>query len=184
MDSPTLEALKRGDQPAWEAVIVTHQDRILNYLYHLEGNYEDALDLTQEAFFRAWRGIKTFREGEDFLPWLYTIARNTQIEKHRRKHHASFSIEEAQEDVGYEPTAPQKGPQARAEERQEQERVREALLTLPEEYRSAVVLRFMEDRPYEEIASIQGVAVGTAKSRVFRGKEMLARALEGRVAAG
>lgn len=184
MDAPTLSALKRGDQVAWEAVIVEHQNRILNYLYHLEGSYDDALDLTQEVFFRAWRGIKTFREGEDFLPWLYTIARNTQIEKHRRKHHAAFSIEEAQEEVGYEPTEERLGPQLRAEERQEQERVREALLTLPEEYRSAVVLRFMDERSYGEIAAVQGVAVGTAKSRVFRGKELLARALEGRVTAG
>jgi RNA polymerase sigma-70 factor, ECF subfamily len=181
MDALRLDGLKRGEQAVWEALISEHQDRILTYLYHLEGNYEDALDLTQEAFFRAWRGIGTFRVGEEFLPWLYTIARNVQIEKHRRKYHPQFSIEEAMEDVGFEPTSPRSNPQARAESLENVEKVQIALQELSEEYRTAVILRFMEDLSYEEIAQIQGVAVGTAKSRVFRGKEMLAKVLAGKV---
>ena len=180
MDASFLRRLREGDQFTWEVLITEHQDRILNYLYHLEGHYEDALDLTQETFMRAWRGIRTFREGEEFLPWLYAIARNVQIEKHRRKQHPQFSMEEASES-GFEPVSRGSSPQANAESNQACERVREALLTLPEEYRSAVVLRFMDDLAYEEIAAIQGVAVGTAKSRVFRGKELLAVALAGKV---
>ncbi|HEX2865153.1 MAG TPA: RNA polymerase sigma factor [Deinococcales bacterium] len=180
MDAALLNRLRAGDQEGWESVIGEHQDRILGYLFHLEGSYNEALDLCQETFFRAWRGIDTFRAGEEFLPWLYTIARNTQIERHRRKSHPQFSIDEAQE-TGFEPVERRAGPQERAEENEEQERVHVALATLPEEYREAVVLRFMDDLPYEEIARIQGVATGTAKSRVFRGKELLARALEGQV---
>ena len=180
MDASFLERLRQGDQFTWEVLITEHQDRILNYLFHLEGHREDALDLTQETFMRAWRGIKTFRDGEEFLPWLYAIARNVQIERHRRKQLPRFSIEEAAES-GFEAVSQMPSPQAGAESNEACERVRAALLTLPEEYRSAVVLRFMDDLPYEEIAAIQGVAVGTAKSRVFRGKELLAVALEGKV---
>lgn len=180
MDAATLALLKRGDRDAWEALVGEHQDRVLNYLYHVEGSYPDALDLAQETFFRAWRGIGTFREGEELLPWLFTIARNTQIESHRRRRLARFSIEQAAE-TGFEPVEDADGPQARAERDQDARRLREALLEIPEEYRTAVVLRFMQDLPYEEIARVQGVAVGTAKSRVFRGKELLARALEGKV---
>jgi RNA polymerase sigma-70 factor, ECF subfamily len=176
-----LEALCVGDQQAWEQFIGTHQDRMLNYLFHLEGNYEEALDLCQETFFRAWKGIKTFKRGEPVLPWLYTIARNVQIEKHRRKTHQQFSLEQAFEDSGFEPTANENSAIKNAEIAQNAERVRHALLELPEEYRSAVLLRFMQDLPYEEIAQIQNCALGTAKSRVFRGKEMLEKALEGRV---
>lgn len=180
MDASSLKRLREGDQTTWEGLITEHQDRILNYLYHLEGHYEDALDLTQETFYRAWRGIHTFREGEEFLPWLYTIARNVRIEKYRRKSHPQFSIEEASE-VGFEPTDPRATPQTNAELNQHAERVRAALQDIPEEYRSAVVLRFMDDLSYEEIAVALGCAVGTAKSRVFRGKELLSRALEGQV---
>lgn len=180
MDHATLALLRSGDQSAWQALIEAHQDRVLNFLYHVEGSYPDALDLTQETFFRAWRGIATFRAGEELAPWLFTIARNTQIESHRRRKLPRFSIEEAAE-TGFEPVDDADGPQRRAEREQEARRLREALLELPEDYRSAVVLRYMHDLPYEEIASVQGVAVGTAKSRVFRGKELLARALEGQV---
>lgn len=180
MTSLSLEKLKTGDQTCWEALILEHQDRMVNYLFHLEGSYSDALDLTQETFFRAWKGIKTFKPGEEFLPWLYAIARNCQIEKHRRKHHSQFSIEEANES-GFEPMAFTDGPQANAEYNENAERVRAALLELPEEYRSAVILRFMDELSYDEIAVAQNCAIGTAKSRVFRGKELLAGLLEGKV---
>ncbi len=180
MDSLSLKRLCDGDQDAWELLISEHQDRILNYLYHLEGHYDEALDLTQETFYRAWRGIRTFRDGEAFLPWLYTIARNVRIEKYRRKSHPQFSLEEASE-VGFEPSDTRRTPQANAESSESAERVRRALQDVPEEYREAVVLRFMDDLSYEEIAAAQGCAVGTAKSRVFRGKELLAKSLDGQV---
>ncbi len=176
-----LEELRLGEQNAWENLIRLHQDRMLNYLFHLEGNYEEALDLCQETFFRAWKGIGTFRAGEPLLPWLYTIARNVQIEKHRRKSHGQFSLEEAFEDTGFEPVENTISAVKNAEIAQNAERVRAALLELPEEYRSAVLLRFMQDQSYEEIAQVQNCAIGTAKSRVFRGKEMLEKALSGRV---
>jgi len=180
-DPSNLERLKAGDEAAWHVLISEHQDRMLNYLFRLEGHYEDALELTQEVFFRAWRGIKTFREGENFLPWLYQIARNTQIEKHRRKNHPQFSLDEAEENVGFEVTSHYRSPLSGAESAQDAARVQTALLTLPPDYREAVVLRFVEELSYEDIAGIQGVAVGTAKSRVFRAKEMLAIALKGKV---
>ncbi len=180
-DILTLRRLKSGEEAAWHELIEHFQDRMLNYLFRLEGHYEDALDLTQEVFFRAWRGIGTFKEGENFLPWLYSIARNTQIEKHRRKLHPQFSINEAEEDIGFEVPSHYTSPLERTEGKQEVERVQRALLTLPPDYREAIVLRFVEELPYEEIASIQNVAVGTAKSRVFRAKEMLAEALRGTV---
>ncbi len=181
LEFAVLEELRLGDQHTWENLISTHQNRILNYLFHLEGNYEEALDLCQETFFRAWKGIATFRAGEPLLPWLYTIARNAQIEKHRRKTHGQFSLEQAFEETGYEPIANTDSAVKNAELTQNAERVRAALLELPEEYRSAVLLRFMQDQSYEEIAQVQNCAIGTAKSRVFRGKEMLEKALTGRV---
>jgi len=175
----TLSQLRAGDEGAWQAFISTYEARMFNYLFRLEGNKDDALDLTQEVFYRAWRSISTFRPGERVLPWLYQVARNTQIERHRRKKLPRFSIEEAAEDVGFEAVSTHRGPVQAAESVDSAERVQRALRKLPDEYREAVVLRFVEELPYEEIARVQGCAVGTAKSRVFRAKEMLAEALTG-----
>jgi RNA polymerase sigma-70 factor (ECF subfamily) len=181
-DILTKEALTRlrtGDEAAWHAFVSTHESRMYNYLFRLEGNKDDALDLTQEVFYRAWRSIATFRENERVLPWLYQIARNTQIERHRRKQLPRFSIEEASEDVGFEVVSAHRNPAQVAESVDTAERVQRAMLDLPLEYREALVLRFVEELPYEEIARVQEVAVGTAKSRVFRAKEMLAQSLTG-----
>ncbi|MFC4639018.1 RNA polymerase sigma factor [Deinococcus hohokamensis] len=172
-----LERLVAGDEAAWYAFVQTYEGRMYGYLYRLEGNSEDALDLTQEVFYRAWRSIRTFRAGERVLPWLYQVARNTQIESHRRKQLQRFSLEEAREDVGFEVTSTARSPVQSAESADAQDRVQRALLRLPDEYREAVVLRFVEDLSYDEIAHIQGVAVGTAKSRVFRAKEQLSTLL-------
>ncbi|WP_034403977.1 RNA polymerase sigma factor [Deinococcus sp. RL] len=173
--SPELLArLSRGDEAAWYDFVSAYEGRMYAYLYRLEGNAEDALDLTQEVFYRAWRSIRTFRPGERVLPWLYQVARNTQIESHRRKQLHRFSLEEAREDVGFEVTSQARSPVQAAESADAQGRVQRALMELAPEYREAVVLRFVEDLPYDEIARIQGVALGTAKSRVFRAKEQLA----------
>lgn len=173
-----LERLTAGEERAWFEFVQEYEGRMYGYLYRLEGNSDDALDLTQEVFYRAWRSIRTFRPGERVLPWLYQVARNTQIESHRRKQLQRFSLEQAREDVGFEVTSEKRSPVQAAESADAQDRVQRALQQLPPEYREAVVLRFMEDLSYDEIAQIQGVALGTAKSRVFRAKEQLADLLE------
>jgi RNA polymerase sigma-70 factor (ECF subfamily) len=177
---PELERLRAGDEVAWHEFVTRYERRMYAYLFRLEGHQEEALELTQEVFYRAWRSIRTFRAGERTLPWLYQVARNTQIERHRRKQLPRFSLEEAQEDVGFEAISQKPGPVQAAESADAQDRVQRALMQLAPEYREAVVLRFVEDLPYDEIARLQGVAVGTAKSRVFRAKEQLADLL-GRV---
>ena len=178
LDAEALERLISGDEAAWHDFIAAHERRMYAYLYRLEGHADDALDLTQEVFYRAWRSIRTFRAGERALPWLYQIARNTQIEKHRRKQLGRFSLEEAQEEVGFEVMSSARSPAQQAESAQTQDKVQAALMQLAPEYREAVVLRFVEDLPYDDIARIQGVALGTAKSRVFRAKEQLAGLLD------
>ncbi|TSA86411.1 sigma-70 family RNA polymerase sigma factor [Deinococcus detaillensis] len=177
IDSALFAQLESGDEAAWQAFISLYERRMYAYLYRLEGHAEDALDLTQEVFYRAWRSIRTFRVGERALPWLYQIARNTQIEKHRRKQLGRFSLEEAQDEVGFEVVSTSRSPVQEAESAQTQDRVQRALMQLAPEYREAVVLRFVEDLPYDDIARIQGVALGTAKSRVYRAKEQLSSLL-------
>lgn len=169
--------LLAGDEEAWFSFVSEYEGRIYGYLYRLEGNSEDALDLTQEVFYRAWRSMKTFRPGERVMPWLFQVARNTQIESHRRKQHARFSLEAAREEIGFEVSSEARSPVQAAESTQARDRVQQALMRLAPEYREAIVLRFVEDLTYDEIARLQDVATGTAKSRVFRAKEQLAELL-------
>lgn len=173
-----LEGLLAGQESAWHDFIARYERRIFAFLYRLEWHRENALDLTQEVFMRAWRSIGTFRAGERVLPWLFQIARNVQIEKHRRKHLGQFSLDEAHEELGFEVSSAATSPTQHAESLDAQDRVQRALNALAPEYREAVVLRFMEDLPYEDIARLQGVALGTAKSRVHRAKEQLAALLQ------
>ncbi|GGR14704.1 RNA polymerase sigma factor [Deinococcus ruber] len=179
LDGERLERLRGGDEAAWFELISAHEKRLYGYLYRLEGHAEEALELTQDVFYRAWRSIHTFRAGERLAPWLYQIARNTQIERHRRKQLQRFSLDEAHEEGGFEIRSGQRSPVQAAESADAQEKVQAALLQLPPEYREAVVLRFVEDLSYEEIAQIQDVALGTAKSRVFRAKARLSELLAG-----
>lgn len=177
LDGALLEQLLLGDQAAWHGLITQYEGRIYGYLYRLEGNSQNALDLTQETFYRAWRSIRTFKAGQRLLPWLYQIAKNTQVESHRRKKLDRFSLDEAHEEYGYEVPTKGHSPVAKAESQQAQDRVQQALMQLPLEHREALVLRFMEDFSYDEIAVHQGVALGTVKSRVYRAKEQLAQLL-------
>ncbi|MBI3961274.1 MAG: sigma-70 family RNA polymerase sigma factor [Deinococcus sp.] len=172
-----VRELKAGSEEAWAKLVQQHQAGIINYLYRMVGDYQEALDMAQECFFRAWKGMKTFQEGRRFTPWLYAIARNVAIEKRRRRQHPSFSLEEANEEVGFEVTGGT-DPIEEATFSLDAGRVQAALAMLPEEFRTAVTLRYVNDLGYAEIAEVMGVAVGTAKSRVFRGKAMLAQKLK------
>lgn len=179
LSAEELARLVAGEEAAWHSFIAEYERRIFAFLYRLEGHREEALDLTQEVFMRAWRSIGTFKVGERALPWLFQIARNTQIERHRRKQLGRFSLDEAHEELGFEVSSEATSPAQRAEDLADQDRVQRALQQLAPEYREALVLRFMEDLPYEEIARLQEVALGTAKSRVYRAKEQLAALLGG-----
>ncbi len=176
LSADELARLVRGEEAAWHNFITTYERRIFAFLYRLEGHRDNTLDLTQETFMRSWRSIATFKVGQRVLPWLFQIARNTQIERHRRKQLGQFSLDEAREEQGLEISAGT-GPSQQAERRAAQSRVQQALQQLSPEYREALVLRFMEDLPYEDIARVQGVALGTVKSRVYRAKEQLAALL-------
>jgi RNA polymerase sigma-70 factor, ECF subfamily len=168
-----LTRLIQGDQVAWYDFINTYERHIYTYLHKLEGHTEEALDLTQEVFYRAWRSIHTFHVGQRALPWLYKVALNTQIESHRRKRLQRFSLQEAQE-IGFELISLFSTPVQAAESASIQIQVQSALMALTPEFREAIILRFIDELSYDEIARIQGVANGTAKSRVFRAKEQLA----------
>ena len=159
-----------------------HQDRVFSTIYRMVGAYEDACDLTQEAFLNAWRGIQRFRGGARFSTWMYRIALNAAYSGLRRRvSHPPMAPLETTGDGGRGLRRP--GPDSRndpveaAEMREEAQLIRRTLMELREEERAIIVLRDIEERKYEEIAEILECPRGTVKSRLHRARESLRRKL-------
>lgn len=187
-DEALVRRAQRGDKTAFDDLIRRYEQRVITVAYRWVGQHEDALDLAQETFFRAYRAISGFRAEATFRTWLYQILINLARNRRRwyARHHISRTVSWDQP-AGEDPDAPPLGeqvadpapdPRARAEASGFGERVRWALEKIPPEMKSVVILRDMEERTYEEIARILKQPVGTVKSRLHRGRALLKEALE------
>lgn len=168
-----------NDTPrAFEAVALPHLDAAYNLARWLTRNDQDAEDLVQAAYVRAFRFFSTFR-GEDARNWLLTIVRNThftQLRDNWQSHNAMPFDEELHAD-GEGPEQP--SPESALQLRDTQAAVNQALERLPTAFREVVVLKDMNDFSYKEIAEIVGVPIGTVMSRLARGRKLLIAYLDG-----
>jgi RNA polymerase sigma-70 factor (ECF subfamily) len=184
-----IERLKRGDAAAFETLVNERSGEIYGLLYRLTENGEEARDLTQETFLRAFQSIGHFRGDSDLRTWIYRIAINQARNRwrwwRRRRRDVTVSID-APNLTGGRPTlvatlkcenVPDPEQDAIAHERERA--LRKALNSLKRVYREAVVLRDIEGFAYEEIAATLEISVGTVKSRLARGRQELRRKLEG-----
>lgn len=184
-----IERLKRGDAAAFEKLVNERSGEIYGLLYRLTENSEEARDLTQETFLRAFQSIMHFRGESDLRTWIYRIAINQARNRwrwwRRRRREATVSIDEPEIGGGrLGLVATLKSPTARDPEQHtlqnERERaLQKALSGLRRVYREAVILRDIEGFAYEEIANTLNISVGTVKSRLARGRQELRRKLEG-----
>jgi len=189
VEDPFIEKLKRGDAAAFEKLVNERSGEIYGLLYRLTENGEEARDLTQETFLRAFQSINHFRGESDLRTWIYRIAINQARNRwrwwRRRRREATVSIDEPEIGGGrLGLVATLKSPTARDPEQHtlqnERERaLQKALSGLRRVYREAVVLRDIEGFAYEEIANTLNISVGTVKSRLARGRQELRRKLEG-----
>lgn len=189
VEDPFIERLKRGDAAAFEKLVNERSGEIYGLLYRLTENGEEARDLTQETFLRAFQSINHFRGESDLRTWIYRIAINQARNRwrwwRRRRREATVSIDEPEIGGGrLGLVATLKSPTARDPEQHtlqnERERaLQKALSGLRRIYREAVVLRDIEGFAYEEIANTLNISVGTVKSRLARGRQELRRKLEG-----
>ena len=183
-----IERLKRSDPAAFETLVNERSGEIYGLLYRLTENKEEARDLTQETFLRAFQSIGQFRGESDLRTWIYRIAINQARNRwrwwRRRHRDSTISIDEATETGQAAVVAkltsgngsnPEQGALAHERERM----LRKALGSLRRVYREAVVLRDIEGFAYEEIAVALDISVGTVKSRLARGRQELRRKLEG-----
>jgi len=164
-----------GDTAAYNALVVRYQRQVYNLAYRMLGNAEDAGDLVQETFLRAYGALASFRQDASFLTWLYKIASNLCIDQLRsRKAKGALSLDVEREE-GREPAAADRqcAPEDAAIRDAVQEVVQRAILNLPEKYRVVIVMRHLQDMSVEEIARALDLPTGTVKTHLFRAREML-----------
>ena len=167
-----------GDQAAWDTILQTYRRKVFNVAYRFVGTYQEAEDLTQEIFLKVFRSLATFDRRANFQTWLISVSRNYCIDRYRsgRRDRAVFAHEVDASTVQTE--APGLSPYARVELQDRIALLREALRGLSAPLRKAVTLRDIHELSYQEIAAQLGVAEGTVKSRINRGRAELARQIE------
>jgi RNA polymerase sigma-70 factor (ECF subfamily) len=169
-DEELLRRFVRGEEAAFSELMRRHEDRMFALAYRITGDRSDALDATQEAFVSLFRRAASFRGDSAFSTWLYRIGMNAAYDVVRRRHPAE-SLPEKEPPTPASRLSMEEAAGTRSD-------VANALRRLPEEYREAVVLHDLADIPYDEIARLTDVSLGTVKSRISRGRRRLAELLE------
>ncbi len=173
-DTALVAASKIGDQDAFAVLVQRHQRRVFNLVFRLLQNYEEANEVTQDAFFSAWQGLPSFRGDARFSTWLYRIAYNCalkQLEQRKRDNALQAAIQA-------EPLDNDDQIDAQLDAHDRQAIVREHLLTLPTKYRAVLILRHLQEMTYEEMAEILTMPIGTIKTHLFRARNLLKQRLE------
>ena len=184
-DRRLIALVLAGRTDAFGELVERYQHRVFSVALRVLNNRDDAADATQDAFVNAYQSLKSFHGDSEFFTWLYRIAFNTAISAKRRKKPTASLEGLADGDAGFAPAdrsvdAP---PAARVERNEDERTLHEAIDRLSSEHRSVLVLKDIDGLKYEEIAEIEGVPIGTVRSRLHRARLEL-RALLNPVAVG
>ena len=155
-----IEACKRGEREAFDELVVRYQRGVYRLCYRYVNNHEDANDLTQEVFLRAWRAIGRFRGRSAFSTWLYRIGVNACLNFRAARRPPAQELPDTVADPGV-------GAAERVESDEQARRVREAVGRLPEKQRATLILKIYHELTHQEVAQILGSTVGTVKANLF-----------------
>jgi RNA polymerase sigma-70 factor, ECF subfamily len=170
-DDGALVASALGQNPDAFGTLVERYDRAVYHLaFRTLRDAEEARDVAQEAFFKAYRSLRTFKPGAKFSTWIFAITYHACCDRLARK--KRYSNEEMPDWAD-----PAPGPEQTAIALDEASRLRMAIEALPEKYRTVITLYHLQGRQYEEIAEVLGLPMGTVKTHLFRAKEQLRRLL-------
>ncbi len=173
-----IQRARKGDQEAFASLVTEHQRYVYNLALRVLGNEEEALDIAQETFVRAWTALPNFREQSRFRTWLYRITTNLCYNRlpglRRALHDLGDDVvaEIPETDLAFD------NPARGLEARELRSYLHRAIDDLDEDYRLLISLRYQNELSYEEIASTLNLPLGTVKTGLFRAKEQLRRALE------
>jgi RNA polymerase sigma-70 factor, ECF subfamily len=183
IDQQLVERVQRGDKGAFDLLVSKYQRKILRLLSRLIRDHAEVEDVAQEAFIKAYRALPNFRGDSAFYTWLYRIAINTAknhlVSQGRRAPTSTEAdIEEAETFDDGEHLRDLNTPDSMLLTKQVGEAVNRAIDQLPEDLRTAIVLREIEGLSYEEIAESMNCPIGTVRSRIFRAREAIAQELK------
>ena len=181
-DDALIRRAAQKDEQAFEQLMLLHQKAVYNICYRMAGNAEDALDLSQEVFLKLWRTLEQYQFDAAFSTWLYRMTQNACIDflrRQKRQQHASLTVSD-DEAAGKELSVPDPAPLPEdwVIFNEKQEAIRTAMNALPPDFREILELRVVRNLPYEQIAQIMGLPVGTVKSRLARARLQLKKRLE------
>lgn len=164
-----------GGDGSFEELVKRYQRPIAAYVYRMVGDYESALDLTQEIFIKVYSSLRRYRPEFKFSTWIYKIAHNSAVDHLRRNATREQSLINGPEGDHFELPIESGRPSPEQESERKERRVEiEAVVkTLPANYRELIILRHSQDLTYEEIVEVTGLPLGTVKNRLFRAREMM-----------
>ncbi|WP_413304590.1 RNA polymerase sigma factor SigW [Bacillus sp. 1P10SD] len=176
-----IKQVIRGDQDAFGEIVEIYKNSVYQLCFRMLGNRHEAEDVAQEAFIRAYVNIKSFNQDLKFSTWLFRIATNLCIDRMRKKKPDYYLDAEVAGTEGLTMYAQVPSntplPENEVESLELHETVQQEILKLPEKYRSAIVLKYIEELSLNEISEILDLPLGTVKTRIHRGREALRQQL-------
>lgn len=181
-DQQLVKRALKKDERAFEELVRRYQRPIVNFIARMVGNYDLALDLSQDVFVKAFVALRTYNENFKFGSWIFKIASNTVID-HLRKggppvNSLDQPIETEDDEIQIDPPSKSMIADQQLEQTETRGILSQLIGRLPDSYREMIVLRHVNELSYEEMAEITDLPLGTVKNRTFRAREMLRRMIE------
>ena len=180
-DLELVQRVQKGDKKSFDLLVIKYQHKVINLVLRYVHDVDTAQDVAQEAFIKAYRGLKNFRGESAFYTWLYRIAINTAknhlVSQGRRLPDTDIDAEEAEQFGGESALKEYATPEREMLTEEIQQAVTKAIDQLPEDLKTAIMLRELEGMSYEEIAVAMDCPIGTVRSRIFRARESIDKVL-------
>jgi len=177
IDQTLVEQVQRGDKQAFDVLVLKYQNKIIQLVNRYVHDSDEARDVAQEAFIKAYRAIGRFRGDSAFYTWLYRIAINTAknylVASGRRPPRSDIDAQDAEQYEGASGLREYATPERILQKDEIQDAIAEAIDALPDDLRTAITLRELEGLSYEEIAQTMDCPIGTVRSRIFRARDAI-----------
>jgi RNA polymerase sigma-70 factor (ECF subfamily) len=177
IDQALVERVQRGDKRAFDILVLKYQNRIIQLAYRYVHDHDEAMDVAQEAFIKAYRSLGKFRGDSAFFTWIYRIAINTAknylVASGRRPPRTDLDAQEAEQYEGAAGLRDYATPEHILLRDELKETIASAISELPDDLRTAITLRELEGLSYEEIAQAMECPIGTVRSRIFRARDAI-----------
>jgi RNA polymerase sigma-70 factor (ECF subfamily) len=184
IDRTLIHQVLEGDEQSFDELMQRYRQSVYNLVYRMIEDPQEAEDIVQETFIKAFNALSTFNEEFAFSTWLFKIATNHCIDTLRKKKLRTFSLDSPirtkEGDVSRDYADESYSPERSTISSEHTHIILEAVDDLPEKYRTVINMRHREDRSYEEISELLKIPIGTVKARIFRARELLKKILKER----